>query len=199
MSDKLKVIQAGVNSCTKCELHKTKTNYVFSRGNPEAKIVICAEAPGENEDKTGYPLVGLSGQLLDQTVKDIGLDPEKDIYVCNILKCRPPGNRKPTDEEVNHCIDWLEAQLDAVSPGVILTLGNTATQTLANTSFGISKVRGKFLRYRKTTLIPTYHPSYLLRSGGVKSPYYADFVADLKLAIPFKEGLKIPQPICDET
>lgn len=196
---KLKIIQDQVNSCSKCELHKTKTNYVFSRGNAEARIVICAEAPGENEDKSGLPLVGPSGQLLDHALKDIGIDPEKDIYVCNILKCRPPGNRKPTDEEVNCCIDWLETQLDAVTPKVIFTLGNTATQTLANTSFGISKVRGKFLRYKKITLIPTYHPSYLLRSGGVKSSYYSDFVADLTLALPFKEGMKAPQPIGEES
>jgi DNA polymerase len=198
MSDKLKLIQEQVNSCSKCALHTTKTNYVFSRGNPQARIAICAEAPGENEDKSGFPLVGLSGQMLDQALKDIGLDPEKDIYVCNILKCRPPGNRKPTDEEINYCIDWLEEQLDALAPGVILTLGNTATQTLANTSFGISKVRGKFLRYKKITLIPTYHPSYLLRSGGTKSVYYTDFINDLKLALPFKEGIKVPQPIGNE-
>lgn len=179
----LDVIQGEVASCTKCELHATRKNTVFSRGNPQASICIVGEAPGEDEDNQGLPFVGRSGKLLDETITALGLDPSQDIYVCNIIKCRPPGNRRPTDDEVNSCINYLEEQIQVVSPKVIVALGSTSVNSLlpANT-FGITKIRGKFFKFGKVPLIPTYHPSYVLRNGS-KGPVYEDFKKDLETAI----------------
>jgi uracil-DNA glycosylase family 4 len=179
----LDIIQAEVAACTKCGLHATRKNTVFSRGNPQAAICIVGEAPGEDEDNQGLPFVGRSGKLLDESVTKLGLDPTKDIYVCNIIKCRPPGNRRPTEEEVNSCINYLEEQIQLVSPKVVVALGSTAVDSLlpANT-FGITKIRGKVFKFNKVPLIPTYHPSYVLRNGG-KGPVYDDFIRDLESAI----------------
>jgi DNA polymerase len=160
----LDVIAAEVASCTRCELAKTRTNTVFSRGNPEAKLCFVGEAPGADEDAQGLPFVGRAGQLLDRMIVAMGLDPAKDVYVCNIIKCRPPGNRKPTPEESDTCIPYLHEQLAAVAPKVIVAMGNTAVAALLGTKLGITKVRGEWKLYRgRVLLMPTYHPSYLLR------------------------------------
>lgn len=179
----LDIIRDEVKSCTKCGLHATRKNTVFSRGNPTATLCIVGEAPGEDEDLQGLPFVGRSGKLLDETITKLGLDPAKDIYVCNIIKCRPPGNRRPEEEEVNSCIDYLEEQLKLLSPKVVVALGSTSINSLlpANT-LGITKIRGKFFKYNKIPLMPTYHPSYVLRNGG-KGPVYDDFKKDLESAI----------------
>ncbi len=179
----LEVIQAEVSACTKCELHATRTNTVFSRGNPTAAICFVGEAPGEDEDLQARPFVGRSGKLLDETLTKLGLNPETDIYVCNIIKCRPPGNRRPKDEEVNSCIDYLDGQLGLVAPKVIVALGSTSTNSLlpANT-LGITKIHGRFFKYGKIPLMPAYHPSYVLRNGG-SGPVYEDFKKDLEAAI----------------
>lgn len=178
----LKVIQDEVKSCTKCGLHATRTNTVFSRGNPQASICIVGEAPGEDEDLQGLPFVGRSGKLLDETLTSLGIDPTKDVYVCNIVKCRPPGNRKPTEEEVNFCIDFLEEQLKLLGPKIIVALGNTAVSSLLPVDFGITKIHGKFFKRNDTQVMPAYHPSYVLRSGG-KGPVFDDFKKDLESAI----------------
>src|SRR5271166_1453154 len=120
----LDVLQEEVKSCTKCKLHATRTQTVFSRGNQQASLCVVGESPGEDEDLQGLPFVGKSGKLLDETLSDLGLDVTKDIYVCNIIKCRPPGNRKPSDEETNSCADYLEEQLKLLNPKVIIALGN---------------------------------------------------------------------------
>lgn len=160
----LEVIAAEVASCTRCELAKTRTNTVFSRGNPEAKLCFVGEAPGADEDAQGLPFVGRAGQLLDRMIVAMGLDPAKDVYVCNIIKCRPPGNRKPTPEESDTCIPYLHEQLAAVAPKVIVAMGNTAVAAMLGTKLGITKVRGEWKLYRgRVLLMPTYHPSYLLR------------------------------------
>lgn len=179
----LDIIQDEVKSCTKCGLHATRTNTVFSRGNPTATLCFVGEAPGEDEDLQGLPFVGRSGKLLDETITKLGLDPAKDIYVCNIIKCRPPNNRRPEETEVNSCIDFLEEQLKLVSPKVIVALGSTSVDSLlpANT-LGITKIRGRFFKYNRAPLLPTYHPSYVLRNGG-KGQVYDDFKADLESAI----------------
>lgn len=179
----LKIIENIVNSCQKCELHKNISNYVFDRGNPNSYITIIGEGAGEVEDQKGIPFVGPSGQLLDQALTELGIDPNNDVYVCNIIKCRPPNNRTPTEEEINCCIDYLEQQLKIVQPKIIITLGNVATQTITNTPFGITKVRGKILKYGKTPVVPSYHPSYILRSGGDSSIEYVLFKQDIQLAI----------------
>jgi uracil-DNA glycosylase len=178
----LPILQGIVSQCIKCDLYSTRKNTVFSRGNPESSLCFIGEAPGEEEDKSGIPFVGRSGELLDKTLKELGLDPETDIYVCNIIKCRPPGNRRPTDEEVNHCIGYLEEQLALTNTKVIVALGNTAVSNLINTSHGISKIRGKLFRYRKIWLVPTYHPSYILRNG-TGGQTYEDFKNDIRTAI----------------
>jgi DNA polymerase len=161
---RLPLLAAEVAACTKCVLHETRTQTVFARGNPEAKLAIVGEAPGADEDAQGLPFVGRAGQLLDKMIVAMGLDPERDVYVCNILKCRPPGNRRPEPEETERCIPYLHEQLAIVKPKVIVAMGNSAVQALLGTKLGITKVRGQWKLYKGETLVmPTYHPSYLLR------------------------------------
>jgi uracil-DNA glycosylase family 4 len=179
----LQVIQDEVKSCTKCSLHTTRINTVFARGNSLAPLCIVGEAPGQDEDEQGFPFVGRSGKLLDQILTEVGLDIDKDIYVCNIIKCRPPNNRRPTEDEVNCCIDYLEEQLQVVGPKVIVALGNTAVSGLINTTYGISKIRGTFFKRGKTLVMPTYHPSYLLRYGSPTSEPQVQFRADIRSVI----------------
>jgi uracil-DNA glycosylase len=178
----LEVIQDEVKSCTKCGLHATRTNTVFARGNPSATLCIVGEAPGEEEDTQGIPFVGRSGKLLDEILTEAGLDVAKDIYVCNIIKCRPPGNRRPSDEETNFCIDYLEEQLKVVNPKVIVALGNTAISGLLPLDGGITKIHGKFFKRGAIYVVPVYHPSYVLRNG-TAGQVYTDFKADLQTAI----------------
>jgi uracil-DNA glycosylase family 4 len=179
----LEVIQNEVQSCTKCALHASRTNTVFSRGNPVASLCFVGEAPGEDEDLQGLPFVGRSGQLLDKTLGELGMDVANDIYVCNILKCRPPNNRRPTEEESNLCIDFLEEQLKIVNPKVIVTIGSTAMYgILPAATLGITKLRGKFFKRKTSSVMPTYHPSYVLRNGS-SGPVFEDFKRDLQAAI----------------
>lgn len=180
---RLSVLQGQVAGCTQCDLHQTRTHTVFARGNPRAHMVICGESPGEEEDKTGLPFVGRSGKLLDKILTELGLNVETDIYVCNSIKCRPPNNRKPTEEECNTCFPFLEEQLQLVNPKVIVALGNTAAQILTNTLYGMTKIRGKFLNYRHIPVMCSWHPSYLLRNNNPNSEPHQQFRSDLTLAI----------------
>jgi uracil-DNA glycosylase len=182
MTRTLTVIQDEVKSCTKCELHATRTNTVFARGSDQASLCIVGEAPGEDEDLQALPFVGRSGNLLDKTLTEAGLDVSKDVYVCNIIKCRPPGNRKPSDDEVSTCIGYLEEQLTLVKPKVIIALGNTAVFSLVPVVDGITKTHGKFYKRGEVLVMPAYHPSYVLRNGG-KGPIFEDFKKDLQSAI----------------
>lgn len=176
----LKVIQDTVANCTSCDLHKTRTNTVFARGNPDASICFIGEAPGEDEDLQGLPFVGRSGKLLDKILTEMGLDITKDIYVCNIIKCRPPDNRRPNDNEVNQCIGYLEDQLTLIKAKVIVALGNTAVGNLIATTYGITKIRGTFFKYKHLWLMPTYHPSFLLRNGSGTSEPHIKFRQDIQ-------------------
>jgi DNA polymerase len=161
---RLPQLAAEVASCMRCALAASRTQTVFSRGNPEARLCFVGEAPGADEDAQGLPFVGRAGQLLDRMIGAMGLSPERDVYVCNILKCRPPGNRRPEPEEIATCIPYLHEQLAIVKPRVIVAMGNTAVAALLDTKLGITKVRGQWKLYRGQTLVmPTYHPSYLLR------------------------------------
>jgi DNA polymerase len=160
----LDVIAAEARACTRCALAPTRTNVVFSRGNPTAKLFFIGEAPGADEDTEGVPFVGRAGQLLDKMIVAMGLQPEKDVYVANIIKCRPPGNRRPEPSEMELCIPYLHEQIDNVGPSVIVALGNTAVAGLLGSKLGITKLRGQWKLYRgKIPVMPTYHPSYLLR------------------------------------
>jgi uracil-DNA glycosylase len=183
-----------VSTCTSCALHSTRNQTVFSRGNPSASLCFIGEAPGADEDEQGLPFVGRAGQLLDRMIAAMGLSAEKDVYVCNIIKCRPPGNRRPEPEETAACLPYLHEQIAHVRPKVIVAMGNTAVSTLLDTKIGISKLRGQWKLYRGSTLLmPTYHPSYLLRPGPqqteAKRQAWEDLQAvmrELKLPIPSK-------------
>jgi uracil-DNA glycosylase len=179
----LKVIQDTVANCTSCDLHKTRTNTVFARGNPDASICFIGEAPGEDEDLQGLPFVGRSGKLLDKILTEMGLDVTKDIYVCNIIKCRPPDNRRPNDTEVNQCIGYLEDQLSLIKAKVIVALGNTAVGNLIATTYGITKIRSNFFKYKNMWLMPTYHPSFLLRNGSGTSEPHIQFRQDIQMVL----------------
>ena len=189
----LPVVAAEASTCTKCGLSETRTNVVFARGNPEAKLVFIGEAPGADEDAQGLPFVGRAGQLLDKMIAAMGLDPAKDVYVCNIVKCRPPGNRTPTPVEIETCIPYLHEQLAAIDPKVIVAMGNTAVGSLLNTKIGITKVRGQWKLYRgKVPVMPTYHPSYLIRPSAqqveAKKQAWEDLQAVMKeLGLPLKK------------
>jgi len=188
----LPVIASEVATCTKCALAATRTNTVFSRGNPEAKICFIGEAPGADEDAQGIPFVGRAGQLLDKMIQAMGLDPAKDVYVCNIIKCRPPGNRRPEPDEVATCIPYLHEQIAQIDPKVIVALGNTAVAALLGTKLGITKVRGSWKLYRgKIPVMPTYHPSYLLRPSAQQAEAKRQAWEDLQ-AVMKELGLSRP-------
>ncbi len=182
-----------VRGCTRCGLATTRTNTVFSRGNPDASLCFIGEAPGADEDAQGIPFVGRAGQLLDKMIAAMGLSPERDAYVCNILKCRPPENRRPTPDEMQTCFPYLHEQLDLVKPKVIVALGNTAVAALLNTTIGITRLRGQWKLYRGTIpVMPTYHPSYLLRPSGQQLEAKRQAWEDLQ-AVMKELGLAIPK------
>jgi uracil-DNA glycosylase len=161
---RLPQLEAEVSICTRCALASSRTQTVFARGSPDASLCFVGEAPGADEDAQGLPFVGRAGQLLDRMIAAMGLSPERDVYVCNIIKCRPPGNRRPEPIEIETCIPYLHEQLALMQPRVIVALGNTAVAALLETKVGITKLRGEWKLYRGRTLVmPTYHPSYLLR------------------------------------
>ncbi len=158
-------LKKAVMNCERCGLAKTRKNVVFGEGSPKAAIVFVGEAPGEEEDNQGRPFVGRAGKLLDQLIERIGLT-RNDIFICNVLKCRPPGNRDPEPDEAAACKEYLLAQLDIIRPRIICTLGRHAYNTLLETDAPITRIRGKLTTFRGIPLLPTYHPSYLLRSQG---------------------------------
>ena len=164
MERTLEVVEKEALVCTKCRLANGRTQVVFGVGNPHADLMFIGEAPGFHEDKQGEPFVGAAGQLLTKLLGDIGLQRE-DVYIANVLKCRPPGNRDPMPDEIESCKPWLKEQLDLIDPRVIATLGNFSTQLLLGKKVGISKVRGQRFEWRGRLLIPTFHPAAILRSG----------------------------------
>jgi DNA polymerase len=169
----LDAIAAAVASCTRCSLYSTATNPVPGEGNPDADFMCVGEAPGATEDETGRPFVGAAGQLLTKILGAINLRRE-DVYICNVLKHRPPGNRNPRPEEVTACSPYLNRQIELIRPKVILALGTFAAQTLLDTKLPIGKLRGQVHRYYGVPLIVTYHPAALLRNPGWKRPTWED-------------------------
>ncbi|NBO31088.1 MAG: uracil-DNA glycosylase [Cyanobacteria bacterium WB6_1B_304] len=151
------------NGCQRCQLSQTRTHVVISRGNPHALIMIVGEGPGQNEDETGLPFVGKGGQLLDKILASVELT-ENDVYICNIVKCRPPGNRVPTKEEVDACKGYLLEQIRIVNPMIILLTGATALKGLLGITQGITKVRGQWIDHENRYFMPIFHPAYLLRN-----------------------------------
>ncbi len=155
--------------CKACELCKTRTSVVFSDGNPNAKIILIGEAPGADEDATGTPFVGRAGQLLNTFLTEAGFDRQKDFYICNTIKCRPPQNRVPTNEEKLACQSYLMGQISIVKPKIILLCGATAAHSFIEQDFKISQIRGKWLNiFDDIEVMPIFHPSYLLRNHSLE-------------------------------
>ena len=170
-------LAATVATCTKCPLAEQRTQVVFGVGDEHADLVFVGEGPGAEEDRQGIPFVGRAGQLLTRLIEGIGLRRD-DVYICNVVKCRPPGNRDPLPAEIEACRPYLDAQLDFLAPRVVVTLGNFATRLLLDTKEGITKLRGREQPYRDGgVLIPTLHPAAVLRNGGAAlAQARADFV-----------------------
>jgi uracil-DNA glycosylase len=160
-------------SCKDCDLCETRTKVVFGTGNPKAKLMFVGEAPGMDEDLQGLPFVGRAGELLMKIIESIDLK-RADVYIANVLKCRPPDNRAPLPTEILACERFLTKQIELVNPKVICALGKFAAQTLLRSTEPISKLRGKFYDYRSTKLMPTFHPAYLLRNPGDKRLVWDD-------------------------
>lgn len=161
----LEELYEDASRCLMCSLGTTRTKPVLYRGNPEADLMIIGEGPGYYEDVSGLPFVGKAGKLLDQILASVNLDKDKDVYIANIVKCRPPGNRVPKDEEVSKCKPFLEQQIKFVQPKIILLAGKTAMNSLLNVNYPITKMRGKWLPYENgVKVMPIFHPSYLLRN-----------------------------------
>ncbi len=170
---KLAALREAACECSRCELAEVRNEVVFGEGDPEAKLVFVGEAPGADEDRTGRPFVGRAGKLLTKIIEAMGLARE-DVYICNVLKCRPPGNRTPAAGEITACSPYLHEQLAAIAPKAICTLGGPASQTLLATKTGITRLRGRLFWYRGIPLMPTFHPAYLLRNPREKKPVWAD-------------------------
>lgn len=182
MSQKLQLlndIAVEVAKCTACSLHKERKQIVFGKGDPNSPLVFVGEAPGFNEDQQGIPFVGRAGMLLDNMIKAMKFDP-KDVYVCNVNKCRPPNNRKPTENEMNCCKPFLVRQLNVVAPKVIVALGATAVEGLLGAGEGITRRRGKWGKYNNIPVMPTFHPSYCLRNPASKKEVWEDLQLVMK-------------------
>jgi DNA polymerase len=170
----LAAIRDEIGDCTRCKLHTLgRTQVVFGVGNPDADLMFVGEAPGADEDVQGVPFVGRAGQLLTKIIEAIGLTRD-DVYIANIIKCRPPQNRNPEPDEVATCEPFLFRQIDVIKPKIVVALGKYAAQTLLRTETPISRLRGQQFDYRGATLIPTFHPAYLLRNPSSKREVWED-------------------------
>lgn len=171
--DSLERICGELAGCTRCKLHQRRTNIVFGVGNPHAELVFVGEGPGHDEDVQGIPFVGRAGQLLTQMIHAMGLSRD-DVYIANVVKCRPPENRTPEKDEIATCLPFLFRQLTNINPKVIVCLGSVASQALLNTNKSISHFRGQWFDFRGAKLMATYHPAYLLRNPHAKPEVWAD-------------------------
>ena len=173
-AEALAAIREDLGDCTRCKLHRLgRRQIVFGVGNPDADLMFVGEAPGADEDIQGEPFVGRAGQLLTKIIEAIGLRRE-DVYIANVIKCRPPSNRNPEPDEVEQCEPFLFRQIDTIKPKVIVALGKFAAQSLLRTTEPITRLRGREYKYRDAILIPTYHPAYLLRTPSAKRDVWED-------------------------
>ena len=168
-----------IQGCSKCKLSSSRTNIVFGTGNPCASLVFVGEAPGENEDLQGEPFVGRAGQLLTKMIEAMGFS-RADVYICNVIKCRPPSNRNPEKDEIESCEPFLKKQLEIIKPKIIVGLGTYACQTLLQTQEIMSKIRGKWQQYENIDFMPTFHPAYLLRNPSSKKLVWEDLQEVMK-------------------
>lgn len=173
--DDFEQLKHEVNQCTKCNLSKTRTNAVFGEGARHAKIMCIGEGPGYYEDQQGRPFVGKSGQLLDKILEVCGFNRKEHVFIGNIVKCRPPNNRDPLPEERETCLPYLYKQIEMIDPKIIILLGGTALKGLIDPNARITKVRGQWLTWNNRLIMPTFHPSALLRNEKLKRPAWEDF------------------------
>ncbi|MBI5025255.1 MAG: uracil-DNA glycosylase [Nitrospirae bacterium] len=176
----LNALREEIGNCKRCKLSKGRTNIVFGEGDPEAEIMFIGEAPGKDEDIQGRPFVGDAGKLLTSLIEKMGFKRE-EVYIANIIKCRPPYNRDPEEDEINTCKQFIERQIKIINPKVIVSLGRVSAQSLLMTKIPISKLRGQLFNYAGIPFIPTFHPAYLLRNPKDKWLTWKDAQAVLKL------------------
>ncbi len=187
----LRRLDAAIQGCTRCKLSRGRTTIVFGSGDPGARLMLIGEGPGEEEDRQGKPFVGRAGQLLTKMLESVGIGRD-EVYICNIVKCRPPGNRNPEPDEIASCAPFLAGQVAAIRPGVICALGTFAAQTLLRTREPISRLRGRLHPYGQAVLLPTFHPAFLLRNPG---PTYRRLAyEDLKLIRREYDRVREAQP-----
>jgi DNA polymerase len=183
----LELLAGQASVCTACGLADTRTNVVFGDGNPQADVMFVGEGPGRNEDLQGVPFVGAAGQLLNRLLTEIGLE-RSDVYIANVVKCRPPGNRDPRPDEIVACKDYLAGQIRLIDPTVVMTLGNFATKLLLKEERGITRLRGRAYPWWNRTVIPTFHPAAALRgSASVLASMQEDF-ALVKATLDHRAG-----------
>ena len=161
---KFNILESECSKCLKCSLSSTRNNVVFGRGNPNSNLFVIGEGPGQQEDAQGLAFVGRAGKMLDSAFLSVGIDTNKDCYISNIVKCRPPNNRKPLANEVKECMPWLNEQIELIKPKVIVLAGSTAVQSYLDIDESISKLRGEWIIRNDIKFMPIFHPSYLLRN-----------------------------------
>ena len=179
-SDSLEDLKKSIGNCQKCKLSATRENIVFGEGNPNAELMFIGEGPGKHEDLQGRPFVGAAGQLLTKIINAMHLTRE-DVYIANIVKCRPPNNRDPEHDEIKACLPYLLKQIELIKPKVICTLGRISTKVLLDTEDKITKIRGKIFDYNGIDLIPTYHPAHLLHHPDNKRLVWEDMQLIMKI------------------
>jgi uracil-DNA glycosylase family 4 len=179
MSMTLQELRETASTCTKCRLAGGRTQVVFGVGDPDADVMFIGEGPGYHEDKQGVPFVGAAGQLLTKLLGEIGLS-RSDVYICNVIKCRPPGNRDPLPDEIDSCKPYIQGQIELVRPRLIITLGNFATRFMLDRQVSISRVRGERFRIDGRSVVPTFHPAAVLHGGGESSSQMAALRSDFR-------------------
>ncbi len=186
ISDSLEKIASELQGCVRCKLCSGRKTIVLGEGNPKAQLMFVGEGPGEQEDVQGRPFVGMAGQLLDRMIEAMGLE-RAQVYIVNVVKCRPPGNRNPERDEIESCSPFLYRQIDVIRPKIVVALGRFAAQTLLQAEVRITQIRGRLYPYRGAQMMPTFHPAYLLRNPESKREAWED----LKKVAEFLE-IKIP-------
>ncbi len=188
---RLRLLESEASACTDCRLHESRTTVVFGDGDPDADLMFIGEGPGQHEDEQGLPFVGRSGKLLSTLLERVGLS-RPEVYIANVVKCRPPGNRDPRPDEIAACKGYLVEQLKIIDPAVVVTLGNFSTKLLLKTEVGITRMRGQSYPWWGRHVVPTFHPAAGLRNGpGVVE----EMVSDLQLAVSVIEQRPEPAPV----
>lgn len=190
-AERLRLLATEASACTNCRLHESRTTVVFGDGSPDADLMFIGEGPGQHEDEQGLPFVGRSGQLLSTLLERVGLS-RPEVYIANVVKCRPPGNRDPRPDEIAACKGYLIEQLKIIDPAAVVTLGNFSTKLLLKTEVGITRMRGQIYPWWGRHVVPTFHPAAALRNG---PRVVEEMVSDLQLAVSVIEQPPVPEPV----